>query len=271
MKTCPSCHKSYEDDSLVFCLHDGATLLNPTMLPSDPNATLRLPMPNATQPGPTVASPQPTAPYQPEPPMQWTPPVLAQPTLKAAEPSRRSALPWILGIVVVTGIFGVIIALILTRDRGAADPPIARAPTPLASPAPSSQITPEPTPTVKQSEQATPTPAAKVPEQRPKKTDDRPLPGSVTVTRAPPERIETRPKPMFKVLNNISFNGSRITYYPRPSFGMCQADCAGNASCRGFTWIRPGAYNPGDSAMCYLLSAVTQKISHPCCISAVKN
>jgi hypothetical protein len=81
----------------------------------------------------------------------------------------------------------------------------------------------------------------------------------------------TRPKPMFAVLNNISFNGSRITYYPRPSFGQCQADCAANANCRGFTWIRPGAYNPGDSAMCYLMSAVTARVPHACCISGVRN
>jgi hypothetical protein len=76
---------------------------------------------------------------------------------------------------------------------------------------------------------------------------------------------------MFAVLNNTSFNGSRITYYPRPSFDQCQADCAANANCKGFTWIRPGAYNPGDSAMCYLLSAVTAKVTHTCCISAVRN
>jgi hypothetical protein len=73
------------------------------------------------------------------------------------------------------------------------------------------------------------------------------------------------------VMNNISFNGSRITYYPRPSFGQCQADCAAMGNCRGFTWIRPGAYNPGDSAMCYLMAAVTDRVPHPCCISAVKN
>lgn len=269
MKTCPSCHQAYEDDSLMFCLHDGAAL-RPTMLPSDPSATLPLPTPNPTQPGPTVASPPPpTAPNRPGLPMQWTPPVVALPRGIAAGPSQRSVLPWILGIVVVMGIFGVVIAIILTRDRGV-DTLIARAPTPVVTPAPSSQSTLEPAPTVKQSEPATPTPAAKVPEARNKNAADRPLPGTVTTMR-PPERVETRPKPMFSVLNNISFNGSRITYYPRPSFSMCQADCAGNANCRGFTWIRPGAYNPGDSAMCYLMSAVTQRISHPCCISAVRN
>ncbi|HEX3227885.1 MAG TPA: PAN domain-containing protein [Pyrinomonadaceae bacterium] len=82
---------------------------------------------------------------------------------------------------------------------------------------------------------------------------------------------KVEPTPMFAVLNNTSFNGSRITYYPRPSFELCQADCAANTNCQGFTWIRPGAYNPGDSAMCYLMSEVTDRISGACCISAVRN
>jgi hypothetical protein len=80
-----------------------------------------------------------------------------------------------------------------------------------------------------------------------------------------------RTKPMFAVLNNISFNGSRITYYQRTSFALCQADCAGNANCKGLTWIRPGAYNPSDPGMCYLMSEVTQRVPHSCCISAVRN
>jgi hypothetical protein len=74
------------------------------------------------------------------------------------------------------------------------------------------------------------------------------------------------------LMNNISYGGgSRITYYARPSVGQCQADCAANASCRAFTWIRPGAYNPGDSAMCYIMASVSGPVSHPCCISGVKN
>ena len=80
-----------------------------------------------------------------------------------------------------------------------------------------------------------------------------------------------RPKAMFTTLNNTSLNGTRITYYQRASFALCKADCAGNANCKGLAWIRPGAYNPGDPGMCYLLSAVTQRVPHECCIAAVKN
>ena len=86
-----------------------------------------------------------------------------------------------------------------------------------------------------------------------------------------PSPTRESPKSMFAVLNNTSFNGSRITYYPRQTFGQCQADCAGNSNCKGFTWIRPGAYNPGDSAMCYLMSSVTARVPHACCISALRN
>jgi hypothetical protein len=55
----------------------------------------------------------------------------------------------------------------------------------------------------------------------------------------------------------MSLQGTTLTYYPKPQFAQCQADCANNPNCRGFTWIQAGTYNPGDSAMCYLVSAVT--------------
>lgn len=67
-----------------------------------------------------------------------------------------------------------------------------------------------------------------------------------------------------------SLNGENLTYYPGTTVEQCQADCAKNERCRGFTFIRAGAYNPGDSAMCYLASKVTDSVSHACCISAVK-
>jgi hypothetical protein len=254
----------------MFCLVDGARLLQPTA--AGPNATFVLPPPRATEPGPTVASPQPTLRAQPEL-MQVSPRPYA-PDFDSSERTRRSALPWLLGIVIVLGVSGIVIALILTRSRSEPNQQVTQTSTPTTSPTQSGAITTEsePSPPVKQKAVTTPTPAPKPPAQQPKKVTERALPGSVTVTRATPVQTpESRPKPMFAVMNNISFNGSRITYYPRPSFGLCQADCAGNANCKGFTWIRPGAYNPGDSAMCYLMSAVTAKISHPCCISAVKN
>jgi len=224
MKICPTCRKTYEDPSLVFCLDDGASLRE--ISGSDPDATLHLAQP----PGATVRSPGPGP--RPTVPGQTT--ITARPDQYQAAPPHRasdsereskskSALPWIFGIVVVLAVAGVLVAWLVTRS---ADSRVAKDESP----------TPQPT-------------ASAMPTLTPK----------------------VEPTPMFAVLNNTSFNGSRITYYPRPSFELCQADCAANTNCQGFTWIRPGAYNPGDSAMCYLMSEVTDRISGACCISAVRN
>lgn len=67
-----------------------------------------------------------------------------------------------------------------------------------------------------------------------------------------------------------SLTGENLTYYPGTSPEQCQADCAKNERCKGFTFIRAGAYNPNDSAMCYLASLVKDSVPHACCISAVK-
>lgn len=69
---------------------------------------------------------------------------------------------------------------------------------------------------------------------------------------------------------NTALQGTRLTYYPRPNFNQCQADCANNANCKGFTWIQAGTYNASDAAMCYLMSAVTGKNSARGHYSAVK-
>jgi hypothetical protein len=69
---------------------------------------------------------------------------------------------------------------------------------------------------------------------------------------------------------NTALDGTRLTYYPRPTFSQCQTDCANNANCKGFTWIQAGTYNANDAAMCYLLSAVTGRYSARGHYSAVK-
>lgn len=70
--------------------------------------------------------------------------------------------------------------------------------------------------------------------------------------------------------DTASLTGENLTYYPGTTPEQCQAECAKNNRCRGFTFIRAGAYNPKDSAMCYQLSVVKEMVSHTCCISAVK-
>lgn len=246
MKTCPSCGRRYEDETLVFCLQDGARLGSSTS-EVDPGATLHIPAGAPTQPGPTV--------FQPPAPAQSTitgrpeqfPLRGRQTAAESVEPRRHNPLPWILAIVVVLGVSGVLIAWILTRGSGN---DVSRNPSPTPLPTVSSE-TPEPTPDRKQTPEATPN---STPNSTPRPTPE-----------------ATKPKPMFSVMDNTSMDGSRITYYPRPSFGLCQSDCARNPNCKGFTWIRPGAYNPGDSAMCYIMATVTGRTSHACCISAVRN
>jgi hypothetical protein len=243
MKTCPSCGRRYEDDTLVFCLQDGARLGSSTS-EVDANATLHIPPAAPTEPGPTVFQP-PAAPAQSTitgRPEQFRPHG-RQTAAESAAAKRHNPLPWILAIVVVMGVSGVLIAWILARRNGN---DVSRNPSPTPMPTVSIE-TPEPTPDRKQTPAATPN------------STPRPTPEA------------TKPKPMFSVMDNTSLDGSRITYYPRPSFGQCQADCAGNANCQGFTWIRPGAYNASDPGMCYLMSSVTGRSSHTCCISAVRN
>src|SRR5882672_4952359 len=130
MKTCPSCHKTYEDETLVFCLDDGTRLVRDAGA-LDVNATWNLP-----PPGPTVASPRPTS-----PPAQST--ITAQPEQFQVRPaqvvssgtrdeSRRSVLPWVFAIVLVLGASGVLMAWFMTRGR---------------TDDTSSKLTPSPTPT----------------------------------------------------------------------------------------------------------------------------
>lgn len=232
----------------MFCLDDGARLVRDSGA-HDPNATWNLP-----PPGPTVASPRPTSPTaqstltsRPEQYRGATPP-------EGRGDSRSSALPWIFAIVVVLAVAGVLAAWLISRS-GNSDLS-ARYPSP--TPGPSIVASPSPLPT--RDEMTSPTP-----ERKPSPTPERPPATPVPTPREPP------PKPMFSTLNNTTLNGSRITYYQRTSFAGCQADCAANSSCKAATWIRPGAYNPSDPGMCYLMSAVTARVPHACCISAVRN
>jgi len=253
MKTCPSCRRSYEDDTLVFCLDDGSRLVGRQDQP-DANATWRLPQtPPPTEVSPTIMPPRSTVASAPATitarPDQYQ---YRQPADDEPAGNKRNPLPWVLAIVLVVGISGVAIAYLLTR--GSSTNVATKNPTPDPRVTP---IIPSPEPT--QSPRTSPEPTVNPPK---KETTPKPTPA--------PTR--ERAKPAFALMNNTSYSGgSRITYYPRASVGQCEADCAANASCRAFTWIRPGAYNPGDSAMCYIMASVSGPVSHPCCISGTKN
>jgi hypothetical protein len=171
--------------------------------------------------------------------------------------SRRSVWPWVFAIVLVLAGSGVLIAWLMTRGSGTD----VSSKNPVSTPAPSIVASPSPL----SMEQAS----------RSLGEADRsltPLEKSTATPKPPSMPAPTpRPKPTFTVLNNMSLNGSRITYYQRTSFGLCEADCAANANCKAATWISPGTYNPSDPGMCYLLSAVTQRVPAAGHITAVKN
>lgn len=96
---------------------------------------------------------------------------------------------------------------------------------------------------------------------------------TVTNTRAKlsPTPTTTRADDVWKERNDAaSLAGENLTYYPGTTPEQCQSDCDKDPKCKGFTFIRRGAYNPSDPPMCYQLSAVTAETSHSCCISAVK-
>ena len=50
MKRCPSCQRTYTDDSLKFCLEDGSTLLGESSDATDLPATVIMPDPRITSP-----------------------------------------------------------------------------------------------------------------------------------------------------------------------------------------------------------------------------
>ncbi|MDT4954901.1 MAG: hypothetical protein QOJ02_3039 [Acidobacteriota bacterium] len=74
MKRCPSCQRTYTDDSLAFCLEDGSALLSERADASDLPATVIMPDPRMTNHArPETFRPNPT-PTQAHPPQQYTAP-----------------------------------------------------------------------------------------------------------------------------------------------------------------------------------------------------
>jgi len=99
---------------MMFCLEDGTALLQATGTSVDPNATLVMPTARVTAPGANAASAQ--APTQIDQPLRGQP--FAAPGF-AAPPSRKSPLGLILGlgVVVILGISGIVIAFVVMNTR----------------------------------------------------------------------------------------------------------------------------------------------------------
>jgi hypothetical protein len=141
MKSCPTCKRTYPDDTLAFCLEDGSVL----SAPYDSEQTLRIPSARVTALPPTQMAPA-EAPrashaaqstiYAPAPNF----PPLHQSNQQTAgdDSSQTSLVPWILisGAVLVVGIFGV---WIIASRMGAS----ALSPGPQPSPEARKTVTPD--------------------------------------------------------------------------------------------------------------------------------
>jgi len=120
MKRCPSCTRTYTDPSLNFCLEDGTPLVADTAS-SNMAATMSAPQPRDTEPPPTEIY-RPTTPLSaqamPQPQARpWAPTPLPPPQKKS------NAVWWVLGGVVVVGIFGVglIVVVVLIASLGSSN------------------------------------------------------------------------------------------------------------------------------------------------------
>ena len=107
MKTCPTCNRSYEDDSFAFCLDDGARL----SAAYDPRSTLLGPAPRDTDPPKTAILPPELRPTkQARPPLaatilSVTPLAYPQEAPRSQPVGKRGGNVWI--------IFGGMLALIV--------------------------------------------------------------------------------------------------------------------------------------------------------------
>jgi len=118
MKSCPSCNRTYSDDTITFCLVDGSVL----SAPYDPNQTRRIPEPRTTKAAATEILPSGSSGSRP--PLQSTirapapnvPPVYPsnQPTNIDDSP-KRSIVPWLLvsAAIVIVGIIGIVAVVIM--------------------------------------------------------------------------------------------------------------------------------------------------------------
>ena len=79
MKRCPTCSRTYPDDTLRFCLEDG-TPLTPEAVPTVPYGARAVPV------------------YAPPPTQGWAPAALAV--------RKRKVWPWVLGAFILVGVLG---------------------------------------------------------------------------------------------------------------------------------------------------------------------
>jgi hypothetical protein len=105
MKRCPTCHRTFTDETLSFCLDDGTPLLDQSG--SGPqsygsNINIKPPQTQGNAPAPTVAYRPNTMPVNPVNP-SWQ----QQQPGPSPQPRKRKVWPWVLGGVGVLGVLGI--------------------------------------------------------------------------------------------------------------------------------------------------------------------
>ena len=124
MKSCPTCRRTYPDDTIAFCLVGGSVL----SAPYDSEQTQRIPPPRTTTPPPTELFSD-KVPGSSRPPLQSTihapapvVPPLNRPNAETAtvESGKRSIVPWLLvaGAILLVGVFGVVMLFVKFSGSG---------------------------------------------------------------------------------------------------------------------------------------------------------
>ncbi len=214
MKRCPVCQRVYEDE-MGFCLEDGSSLMNISESSPDMGATVKIPASRLTDQSPTEILPVGEV-TQPSPQFARQPHVSER---TAAMERKPSAMPWILGAAIVLGLSGIVIALILTRNREPDNSQIAQNtsqsantttvnPTEIRESAPPVGDASSKTPADRSSAQASPTPN--------RTPTPRGTPATV-VPDEPPPAPEPTPTPRRAPISGGVLNGKAISL-PRPSY-----------------------------------------------------
>lgn len=121
MKQCPACSRTYTDDALLFCLEDGAPLMQARTVGDssssfDPNATLAYNPARDTNPPPENFYPRmPLAPTPATPPA-WSPTPYTAAPQPAPKSSARPLIIIAIAAVVVLGIGIVVLLAIIGRN-----------------------------------------------------------------------------------------------------------------------------------------------------------
>src|SRR5215208_305565 len=111
MKQCPTCNRTYADETLTYCLDDGSLL----SAPYDSEATQRIYPARVTNPPPTEALPS------------------NSPHTGPVRPSGNSALLYIIVALLALIVGGGAVALLKSRDK---DTPVSQSPTQLSASTP---------------------------------------------------------------------------------------------------------------------------------------